>query len=186
MRKNSKKANASIMQFECKLMPEHCQNCLSKFACLLRDFDEYKYVCFHFRPYLHRKHCTEFNMPSSKQRLGHFIKAEPTEEFGMDRGGTTSLLGKRKLKDPSYGSTASRASKRARTVDESSDGETTPTSFRSNAGVKEKDRAKAFNMAFDRLRQSIPSLPKSKKLSKIEVLRLAICYMSYLEYVLHD
>ena len=124
-------------------------------------------------------------MPPSKQRLSHFIKSEPGEEFGM-QSNNPNLLGKRKMKEPIYGATISRASKRARTVDESSDGEASPTNFRGNAGVKEKDRAKAFNLAFDRLRQSIPSLPKSKKLSKIEVLRLAICYMSYLEYVLHD
>ena len=97
-----------------------------------------------------------------------------------------NLLGKRKMKEPIYEASVARASKRARTVDQSSDGEASPTNFRSSTGVKEKDRAKAFNIAFDRLRQSIPSLPKSKKLSKIEVLRLAICYMSYLEYVLHD
>ena len=29
----------------------------------------------------------------------------------------------------------------------------------------------------------IPSIPASKKLSKIEILRLAICYMSYLRFV---
>ena len=123
-------------------------------------------------------------MPSSKQRLSHFIKTEPTDNFEMEQA--TSLLGKRKFKGTVYEATASRASKRSRHVDESSDGEISPRTFRSNAGVKEKDRAKSFNMAFDRLRQSIPSLPKSKKLSKIEVLRLAICYMAYLEYVLHE
>ena len=124
-------------------------------------------------------------MPPSKQRLGHFIKSEPGEDFGMQTS-NGNLLGKRKMKEPIYEAPVSRASKRARTVDESSDGEASPTNFRGSTGAKEKDRAKAFNMAFDRLRQSIPSLPKSKKLSKIEVLRLAICYMSYLEYVLHD
>ena len=125
-------------------------------------------------------------MPPPKQRLSHFIKSEPGEDFRMQGNSNGNLLGKRKMKETMFETTASRASKRARTVDESSDGEASPMNIRNSSGAKEKDRAKAFNMAFDRLRQSIPSLPKSKKLSKIEVLRLAICYMSYLEYVLHD
>lgn len=51
---------------------------------------------------------------------------------------------------------------------------------------KEKDRARLFNEAFDGLRKRIPSIPASKKLSKIEILRLAICYMSYLKFRLED
>jgi len=51
---------------------------------------------------------------------------------------------------------------------------------------KEKDRAKLFNEAFDGLRKRIPSIPASKKLSKIEILRLAICYMSYLKFLTED
>lgn len=51
---------------------------------------------------------------------------------------------------------------------------------------KEKDRARSFNEAFDCLRKRIPSIPASKKLSKIEILRLSICYMSYLKFVLEN
>lgn len=51
---------------------------------------------------------------------------------------------------------------------------------------KEKDRARLFNEAFDCLRKRIPSIPASKKLSKIEILRLAICYMSYLKFLLES
>ncbi|XP_065058574.1 helix-loop-helix protein 15-like [Rhopilema esculentum] len=124
-------------------------------------------------------------MPPSKQRLSHLIKTEPAENFEM-QATANSILGKRKYKETIYGAATARASKRARNIDESSDGETSPRNFRPHAGVKEKDRAKAFNIAFDRLRQSIPSLPKSKKLSKIEVLRLAICYLAYLQNVLNE
>lgn len=49
---------------------------------------------------------------------------------------------------------------------------------------KEKDRARLFNEAFDGLRKRIPSIPARKKLSKIEILRLAICYMSYLKFLI--
>ena len=49
---------------------------------------------------------------------------------------------------------------------------------------KEKDRARLFNDAFEKLRKHIPSIPASKKLSKIEILRLAICYMAYLRFLI--
>ena len=55
-----------------------------------------------------------------------------------------------------------------------------------NTLPKEKDRARLFNEAFDGLRKRIPSIPASKKLSKIEILRLAICYMAYLKFLLES
>ncbi|KYN42858.1 Helix-loop-helix protein 1 [Trachymyrmex septentrionalis] len=42
----------------------------------------------------------------------------------------------------------------------------------------------AFNLAFAELRKLLPTLPPDKKLSKIEILRLAICYIAYLNHVL--
>ena len=51
---------------------------------------------------------------------------------------------------------------------------------------KEKDRARLFNDAFEKLRRHIPSIPASKKLSKIEILRLAICYMAYLRFLIES
>ena len=38
--------------------------------------------------------------------------------------------------------------------------------------------------AFGTLRHLLPTLPPDKKLSKIEILRLAICYINYLDNVL--
>ncbi|ESO03572.1 hypothetical protein HELRODRAFT_153470, partial [Helobdella robusta] len=49
---------------------------------------------------------------------------------------------------------------------------------------RERLRVEAFNSAFNNLRLLLPTLPPDKKLSKIEVLRLAICYISYLGHVL--
>ena len=42
----------------------------------------------------------------------------------------------------------------------------------------------AFNNAFCTLRTLLPTLPPDKKLSKIEILRLSFCYISYLNSVL--
>ncbi|KAM3862056.1 helix-loop-helix protein 2-like [Diretmus argenteus] len=50
--------------------------------------------------------------------------------------------------------------------------------------TRERVRVEAFNMAFAELRKLLPTLPPDKKLSKIEILRLAICYISYLNHVL--
>jgi nescient helix-loop-helix protein len=45
-------------------------------------------------------------------------------------------------------------------------------------------RVEAFNGAFASLRALLPTLPPDKRLSKIEILRLAICYVTYLNNVL--
>ena len=56
--------------------------------------------------------------------------------------------------------------------------------YRSAHATRERVRVEAFNVAFTELRKLLPTLPPDKKLSKIEILRLAICYISYLNHVL--
>ncbi|XP_019208212.1 helix-loop-helix protein 1 isoform X2 [Oreochromis niloticus] len=56
--------------------------------------------------------------------------------------------------------------------------------YRSAHATRERVRVVAFNLAFAELRKLLPTLPPDKKLSKIEILRLAICYISYLDHVL--
>ena len=56
--------------------------------------------------------------------------------------------------------------------------------YRTAHATRERVRVEAFNSAFGDLRQLLPTLPPDKKLSKIEILRLAICYISYLNHVL--
>ncbi|XP_038614372.1 LOW QUALITY PROTEIN: helix-loop-helix protein 2 [Tachyglossus aculeatus] len=56
--------------------------------------------------------------------------------------------------------------------------------YRSAHATRERIRVEAFNLAFADLRKLLPTLPPDKKLSKIEILRLAICYISYLNHVL--
>ena len=45
-------------------------------------------------------------------------------------------------------------------------------------------RVEAFNTAFAQLRKLLPTLPPEKKLSKIEILRLSIAYVAYLDDLL--
>ncbi|KAK6172279.1 hypothetical protein SNE40_015974 [Patella caerulea] len=56
--------------------------------------------------------------------------------------------------------------------------------YRTAHATRERVRVEAFNVAFSELRKLLPTLPPDKKLSKIEILRLAICYISYLNHVL--
>ncbi len=56
--------------------------------------------------------------------------------------------------------------------------------YRTAHATRERLRVEAFNVAFSELRKLLPTLPPDKKLSKIEILRLAICYISYLNHVL--
>nr|XP_006812839.1 PREDICTED: helix-loop-helix protein 1-like [Saccoglossus kowalevskii] len=56
--------------------------------------------------------------------------------------------------------------------------------YRTAHATRERIRVEAFNVAFGELRKLLPTLPPDKKLSKIEILRLAICYISYLNHVL--
>ena len=56
--------------------------------------------------------------------------------------------------------------------------------YRVAHATRERIRVEAFNVAFAGLRKLLPTLPPDKKLSKIEILRLAICYISYLNHVL--
>ena len=60
----------------------------------------------------------------------------------------------------------------------------TTAKYRSAHATRERVRVEAFNVAFSDLRQLLPILPPDKKLSKIEILRLAMCYISYLSHVL--
>merc|ERR1719158_809745 len=52
--------------------------------------------------------------------------------------------------------------------------------YRMAHATRERLRVEAFNAAFCTLRELLPTLPPDKKLSKIEILRLSICYISYL------
>ncbi|KAK2726839.1 hypothetical protein QYM36_007623 [Artemia franciscana] len=58
--------------------------------------------------------------------------------------------------------------------------------YRTAHASRERIRVEAFNHAFGRLRCLLPTLPPDKKLSKIEILRLAICYIRYLNHVLES
>ncbi|XP_034430050.1 helix-loop-helix protein 1-like [Hippoglossus hippoglossus] len=56
--------------------------------------------------------------------------------------------------------------------------------YRSAHATRERVRVVAFNVAFAELRKLLPTIPPNKRLSKIETLRLALCYISYLNHVL--
>ncbi|KRY42744.1 Zinc finger protein ZPR1, partial [Trichinella spiralis] len=53
--------------------------------------------------------------------------------------------------------------------------------YRQAHASRERSRVESFNRAFEQLRRLLPTLPPDKKLTKIEILRLAISYMTYLD-----
>ena len=55
---------------------------------------------------------------------------------------------------------------------------------RTQANARERDRTQSVNTAFVTLRTLIPTEPADRKLSKIEVLRLATSYIAHLNTVL--
>lgn len=57
--------------------------------------------------------------------------------------------------------------------------------YRAVHATRERVRVEVFNGAFARLRSLLPTLPPNKKLAKIEILRLAVCYIAFLDHVLH-
>ncbi|CAG9534237.1 unnamed protein product [Cercopithifilaria johnstoni] len=57
--------------------------------------------------------------------------------------------------------------------------------YRNLHASRERIRVESFNSAFAKLRELLPTLPLNKKLSKIEILRLSISYISYLDNLLH-
>ncbi|EFO25830.1 helix-loop-helix protein 1 [Loa loa] len=57
--------------------------------------------------------------------------------------------------------------------------------YRNLHASRERIRVESFNSAFAKLRALLPTLPLNKKLSKIEILRLSISYISYLDDLLH-
>jgi len=54
------------------------------------------------------------------------------------------------------------------------------TRTRSAANQRERRRMQCINEAFEGLRSHIPTLPYEKRLSKVDTLRLAICYINFL------
>ncbi|XP_032655804.1 helix-loop-helix protein 2 [Chelonoidis abingdonii] len=107
--------------------------------------------------------------PDAKGLLGCCVSdPEPVEEGGGEgKGGGRAALHTQQL---------SREEKRRR--------RRATAKYRSAHATRERIRVEAFNLAFAELRKLLPTLPPDKKLSKIEILRLAICYISYLNHVL--
>ncbi|NWQ91764.1 HEN1 protein, partial [Burhinus bistriatus] len=104
---------------------------------------------------------------------GHAGSAEDTGSVGLCAQSRVAEPGEAVKKDLQHLSREERRRRRRATA-----------KYRTAHATRERIRVEAFNMAFAELRKLLPTLPPDKKLSKIEILRLAICYISYLNHVL--
>ncbi len=73
----------------------------------------------------------------------------------------------------------------SRSSDESKSESNSKYRHRDVANARERDRTESVNHAFNVLRALIPTQPCDRKLSKIEILRLACSYIQHLNYLKH-
>ena len=61
-----------------------------------------------------------------------------------------------------------------------------PPMVRSAANARERSRMRVLSKAFSRLKTTLPWVPADTKLSKLDTLRLASCYIAHLREILAD
>ncbi|XP_049543417.1 helix-loop-helix protein 1 [Anopheles darlingi] len=108
--------------------------------------------------------CPSFEPPSGQPIYGTGPTRQQKKQDGAGGGGSSEF------------SSLSREERRRR--------RRATLKYRTAHATRERIRVEAFNVAFTELRKLLPTLPPDKKLSKIEILKLAICYISYLNHVL--
>jgi len=113
-------------------------------------------------------------LPFSSMENGHLSDSDVTDDYFCSKD--QSNVGKFRKTGNQENSSLSREERRRR--------RRATQKYRTAHATRERIRVEAFNVAFAELRKLLPTLPPDKKLSKIEILRLAICYISYLNHVL--
>ncbi|KAJ3592131.1 hypothetical protein NHX12_007260 [Muraenolepis orangiensis] len=112
-----------------------------------------------------------WEQPNTRERLGSLVVSE-CEAASAEEDTRVRV----RVRSRSLSLSLSREEKRRR--------RRTSANYRSAHATRERVRVEAFNVAFGDLRRLLPILPPDKKLSKIEILKLAMCYISYLNHVL--
>lgn len=115
---------------------------------------------------------TKLSMTSSCGAKGFDVSYTSTTVCSQDKGHVASATSRSEKSDMHLTREERRRRRRA------------TAKYRTAHATRERIRVEAFNAAFGELRKLLPTLPPDKKLSKIEILRLAICYISYLNHVL--
>nr|ALJ33552.1 PTFb [Clytia hemisphaerica] len=111
---------------------------------------------------------------------GQFYSHLPTYQNGYFATGTATLS-----QDPSSHHHSTTSLRKSLDVDfdykrKIRRNEPSYTRTRSAANLRERRRMQCINEAFEGLRSHIPTLPYEKRLSKVDTLRLAICYINFL------
>ncbi|XP_006729557.1 fer3-like protein [Leptonychotes weddellii] len=108
----------------------------------------------------------------SRGRLTHFEEEDPEEEGEVDEG-------EEEEEEEEHGRSASPLGrpKRKRVI---------TYAQRQAANIRERKRMFNLNEAFDQLRRKVPTFAYEKRLSRIETLRLAIVYISFMTELLES
>lgn len=106
-----------------------------------------------------------------RRRLAHFEEEDPEEEGEVDEG--------EEEEEEEHGRGASPLGrpKRKRVI---------TYAQRQAANIRERKRMFNLNEAFDQLRRKVPTFAYEKRLSRIETLRLAIVYISFMTELLES
>jgi len=121
-----------------------------------------------------RSYATDVVAPTTSS--GHVAKSDELMDTGGSVGSTSDTAQAQPETEVEITANLSREERRRR--------RRATLKYRIAHASRERIRVEAFNVAFAELRKLLPTLPPDKKLSKIEILRLAICYISYLHHVL--
>lgn len=106
-----------------------------------------------------------------RRRLARFEEEDPEEEEGeVDEG-------EEEEEEPGRGASLLGRPKRKRVI---------TSAQRQAANIRERKRMFNLNEAFDQLRRKVPTFAYEKRLSRIETLRLAIVYISFMTELLES
>ena len=86
--------------------------------------------------------------------------------------------------DPEHGNLAEMGRRRKEQASGSDDD--TDSKMRYGANARERDRMRVLSKAFGKLKTTLPWVPPDTKLSKLDTLRLATCYIAHLRQILAD
>ncbi|XP_071836494.1 uncharacterized protein [Apostichopus japonicus] len=118
----------------------------------------------------------DFATSSSEETSG--TEKDQVHPKGVKTGEQTETTRRRRRKQKLTGGRVSKKSSRTRAP--------IKPSQRNAANARERSRMRVLSKAFTKLKTSLPWVPDDTKLSKLDTLRLAACYIAHLQRILQN